>query len=612
MTSFWSNFPAFIVSQLKAWFGDAATAANQFGYQHLPKIVGDHSHMPMMIAMSEGKIDGFFAMGQNPAVGGQNASLQRKALAKLKWMVVRDLYETETASFWKDAPEIKRGELNTRDIQTEVFLLPAAGVPEMDGSFTNTQRLVQWHDKAVDPPEDAHSDIWFTFHLGRRLQELYRNSENPRDWAIKSLVWDYVDEEENRRWRIKDEPSAARILKEVNGYNWQTKLPLSGFADIKDDGTTACGAWIYTGIFAPDAQHPNGVNRAASRQGDDWTSLGWGFAWPANRRIMYNRASADPQGNPWPKEARFAREHGRPVSPAANAAPLAGYVYWDAAQRRWIGYDVPDFPPTKAPDTAAQPNGVGLNWHNGASPFIMKADGKGWLYVPSGLVDGPLPTHYEPYESPVHNIIYRRQEKNPVAVVYDVPGNTYAEIGVAGIPACAFNVPADGASSKWQHEPLAALAGRVAARVVLRDFDGAWRGAQSEKHGLGRDLHAARLDPGEGAGHAPHSAVPSARQNRPSRGFALALGLQGGDNGRRGQRSHCTRRRSERDDSRVEGLRVQYSERVVGNGRSCWILHRHDSLHRLQGVSGRLSSVERPSGRQGRADQPAAFVGRQL
>jgi formate dehydrogenase major subunit len=421
-TSFWSNFPAFIVSQLKAWYGDAATAQNQFGYDFLPKIIGDHSHMPLFVAMSEGKIDGFFAMGQNPAVGGQNASMQRKALAKLKWMVVRDLFETETASFWKDSPEVHNGALNPRDIQTEVFFLPAAGVPEMDGSFTNTQRLVQWHDKAVDPPDDARSDIWFTYHLGRRLKDLYRDSVLPRDLPIKALVWDYVDAAANEEWRIKDEPSAERIMKEINGYNWQTKRPLSAFADIKDDGSTACGAWIYTGIYAPDAQHPNGVNRAASRRGDDWTSLGWGFAWPANRRIMYNRASADPLGNPWPKEAKLAREHARP------GQNLRGYVYWDVAQRRWMGYDVPDFPPTKAPTAPAVPNGVGLAYHDGASPFIMKGDGKGWLYVPTGLVDGPLPTHYEPYESPVRNAMYR-QEKNPVAIVYNVPGNAYAEIG---------------------------------------------------------------------------------------------------------------------------------------------------------------------------------------
>ena len=417
-TSFWSNMPAFIVSQLKAWYGDAATPDNEFGYQFLPRIIGDHSHMPMFAAMARGDMDGLFAMGQNPAVGGQNASLQRKALAKLKWLVVRDLYETETASFWKEpCPEIKSGELKTSEIQTEVFFLPAAGVPEMDGSFTNTQRLVQWHDKAVDPPGDCRSDIWFTYHLGRRLKELYRDSQLRRDVPIKALVWDYVDREENERWEIKDEPSANRIMKEINGYDWRTKTPLNAFADIKDDGTTACGAWIYTGIYA------GGVNRAANRRGDDWTSLGWGFAWPANRRIMYNRASAKPDGTPWVKEARLAAEHPRPG--------MSGYVYWDNG--RWVGYDVPDFPPTKAPTTQAQPNGVGLNFHDGASPFIMKADGKGWLFVPNGLVDGPLPTHYEPYESPIRNPIYG-QEKNPVAIVYNVPGNPYAQIGSTDFP----------------------------------------------------------------------------------------------------------------------------------------------------------------------------------
>jgi formate dehydrogenase major subunit len=436
-TSFWSNFPAFIVSQLKAWFGAAATPQNEYGFRYLPRIVGDHSHMPMMVAMSEGKIDGFFAMGQNPAVGGQNASLQRKALAKLKWLVVRDLYETETASFWKDSPEVKRGELVTGNIQTEVFFLPAAGVPEMDGSFTNTQRLVQWHDKAVDPPGDARSDSWFTYHLGKRLQTLYdnpRDRDDPRHWAIRNLVWDYEDAEENRHWDIKDEPSAARVMKEINGYRMSDRRPLAAFADIKDDGTTACGAWIYTGIFAPDAQHPNGVNRAASRVRDDWTSLGWGFAWPANRRLMYNRASANLQGQPWDKERRLAQD------PIRRARNLMGYVYWDPDRVRpdgqrgmWVGFDVPDFVPTKAP-TAAATDGVGLAWQDGKSPFIMNADGKGRLFVPAGLVDGPLPTHYEPYESPVHNLIYRRQEKSPVAIRYAVPGNVYAEIGSSEFP----------------------------------------------------------------------------------------------------------------------------------------------------------------------------------
>ncbi len=420
-TSYWANFPRFIVSQLKAWFGDAATPENDFAYDFLPKIIGDHSHMPMFIAMMQGKMDGFFAMGQNPAVGGQNAGYQRKALAQLKWLVVRDLYETETASFWKDSPEVRGGELRIEDIQTEVFFLPAAAVPENDGSFTNTQRLVQWHDKAVDPPGDARSDLWFTYHLGRRLKALYANSALPRDRPIKALVWDYVDAAENRRWRIADEPSADRVMKEINGYDWRSGRPLDGFDQLRDDGSTACGAWIYTGIYA------GGTNRAKARAGDNWVSLGWGFSWPANRRQMYNRCSADPQGNPWPKEARLARQH--PQGERVHR----GYVYWDAALGRWTGLDVPDFPIAKAPNTAAVPQGVGLAFQDGASPFIMKADGKGWLFVPNGLVDGPLPTHYEPYESPVRNIVYA-QQSNPVVLVYNVPGNPYAPVGSPDYP----------------------------------------------------------------------------------------------------------------------------------------------------------------------------------
>jgi formate dehydrogenase major subunit len=424
-TSYWSNFPKFIVSQLKAWFGDAAQPPN-YAFDFLPRITGDHSHMPMMIAMMDGKIDGFFAMGQNPAVGGQNASFQRKALSKLKWMVVRDFFETETASFWKDSPEVKNGELKTGEIDTEVFFLPAAAVAEMDGSFTNTQRLVQWHEKAVDPAGDARSDIWFTVHLGLRLKELYKNSRLERDRPIQALVWDYIDPEANREWRIKDEPSAALILKEINGYDWRTKKPLDSFTELKDDGSTACGAWIYTGIYAGK------VNHAASRRRDDWVSPGWGFSWPANRRQMYNRCSADLAGRPWPKEARLARAHPREDPSYPGSFQLFdGYVYWDGV--RWVGLDVPDFPLTKAPNAPAQPFGVGTDYHDGASPFIMKGDGKGWLFAPNGLVDGPLPSHYEPYESPVNNLVYR-QQSNPVAIVYNVPGNPYAEVGSSQYP----------------------------------------------------------------------------------------------------------------------------------------------------------------------------------
>jgi formate dehydrogenase major subunit len=446
--SYWSNMPAFLVSQLKAWYGEAATKENGYAYDFLPKIVGDHSHIPIFLQMDKGNIEGFFAMGQNPAVGGQNASFQRKALAKLKWLVVRDLYETETATFWKDSPEVKNGTLKPEQIDTEVFLLPAAAVAEGEGSFTNTQRLVQWHEKALDPPDDARTDLWFTVHLGLRLKEHYKHSEEKRDRPIRALVWDYIDENENAKWEIRNEPSARLVLKEINGFKIEPGVSLkdatalAALADIKDDGSTACGAWIYTGVFAPTKGEPPGLaaesaavgggevfaattaeplghNHAANRKGDGWVSPGWGFSWPANRRILYNRCSADPSGEPWPKEARLAREHFR-----AGGRDFRGYVYWqedtdDPKKSRWVGLDVPDFVAGKAPNTPGKPDGVGLAGHDGASPFIMKADGKGWLYAPSGLVDGPMPTHYEPYESPVTNAVYPERQNNPVALNWE-------------------------------------------------------------------------------------------------------------------------------------------------------------------------------------------------
>nr|MBA2450972.1 formate dehydrogenase [Chloroflexota bacterium] len=381
-TSFYANQPKWMISYLKSMYGDAATAANDYGYDWHPKILGDHSHMAMMDAMYKDQVRGMLVMGQNPATS-LNGGLQRKAMAKLDWMVVRDYFETETAAFWRTSPEVKSGELKVEDIKTEIFFLPAAHLAEMEGSFTNTHRLIQWHEKAADPPGDARSDLWFTYWLGVRLQRLYASSTSPGDEGIKNLVWNYEPTaEHNANFRIKDEPDALKVLKEINGYNIADGSHLKGFGDIKDDGSTVCGNWIYTGCFpAPDQ------NLTASRKPDDYVSLGWGFNWPANRHIMYNRASARPDGQPWSERKK--------------------YVWWDG--QRWTGFDVPDFAVTKPPDAAARPDGIGLDAQKGTDPFLNKADGKGWLFAPSGLVDGPLPTHYEPVETPVLNPLYKQQ-----------------------------------------------------------------------------------------------------------------------------------------------------------------------------------------------------------
>jgi formate dehydrogenase major subunit len=391
----WSNFDKYIVSLLKAYYGDAANAANDYGFGWLPRLTGDHSHQGYWLDMMDGKVEGLFVMGQNPAVAGPNARLERKALAQLKWLVVRDMVEVETASFWYDSPEVERGELATDAIGTEVFLLPAAGHAEKEGCFTNTQRLLQWHQKAVDPPGDARSEAWFVYHLGRRLKEKGKRDPRPRNAGLNALAWDYSVTGPLR------EPRVEEVLQEINGYTVAGRTLLGGFGELKADGSTACGAWIYAGVFPR-----SGRNRADERQARDGYGHGWGFAWPADRRVLYNRASARPDGRPWSEQKKL--------------------VWWDEASGEWTGLDVPDFATNKPPDYRPPPDAVGDAALAGDRPFIMHRDGLGWIWVATGLADGPLPAHYEPLESPVANPLYPGQQINPAAIKEERPDNQYA------------------------------------------------------------------------------------------------------------------------------------------------------------------------------------------
>jgi formate dehydrogenase major subunit len=421
-TGYWANTPKFMVSYLKSMYGDAATAQNGFGYDWHPKIVGDHSHMPMFVAMNDGRVKGMLLIGQNPATS-LNARLERAGLRKLEWLVVKDNWLHESATFWKNAPEVKRGEVRSEDIKTEVFFFPSAQVAEYEGSFTNTFRMLQWHHKAADAPGDCRSDLWFTHQLAKRLKAAYKDSTAPRDEGFKHLTWDF-DPDDAGPLRGSagtaagspsphgpGEPDGLKILREINGYyTGDPGRHVAGFGDLKDDGSTTCASWIYCGVFpAPDR------NRAASRQADPpgqrGAQLGWGYSWPANRRIMYNRASADLDGKPWSERKKW--------------------VWWDG--QKWTGLDVPDFAATKPPRDPAKPGAVGLDALPGTAPFIMKADGLGWLYVPNGLVDGPLPTHYEPAESPVRNLLYK-QQTSPVLKHWARPDNTLAQAGDGRFP----------------------------------------------------------------------------------------------------------------------------------------------------------------------------------
>jgi formate dehydrogenase major subunit len=407
----WSFFDTYIVSFLKAWFGDAARAENDYGFAQLPKISANHSHYPTMLRALDGGLDGFFVMGQNPAVGSQHSGLQRRALARMKWLVVRDVAEIETATFWRDSPEVQSGELRPEQIRTEVFLMPAASHIEKEGSFTQTQRLLQFRDKALDPPRDARSELWFMHHLAKRVKAHYAGSERERDWPIVNLRWDYPEFGEIR------EPDVEAVLKEINGYETATGRPLSSFTECRSDGSTACGCWIYSGVYK------DGVNQARRREPGDITAAGgivspdWGWAWPANRRILYNRASADPQGRPWSERKK--------------------YVWWDEQEGRWTGYDVPDFPANKRPDYRPEPDARAMDAIAGTEPFMMMSDGRAWLYAPSGLLDGPLPTYYEPIESPVTNPLYPKLGANPAAIRWRRPENPYNPVGDPRYPVVA-------------------------------------------------------------------------------------------------------------------------------------------------------------------------------
>ena len=394
----WGNASSYMVSLLKAWWGAAATKENDFCFEYLPRIDDDNSNYWTVRQMLEGKVKGYLVCGQNPAVGSANGKANRLALAQLDWLVVRDVVEIETAAFWYDSPEIESGELTTEQIPTEVFFMPASSHVEKDGSFTNTQRLLQWHHKAVEPKEDCRSELWFYYHLGKKIREKLEESQDPKDRPVQDLTWHYPTSGQH------EEPNAESVLAEISGWDAKGQA-LAGYKLLKDDGTTACGCWIYCGVFA------DGINMAARRKPhweQSYTALEWAWAWPANRRLLYNRASADPDGKPWSERKKL--------------------VWWDPKQEKWTGTDTPDFDEEKSPDYVPPDGARGPDAIRGDHPFIMQADGLGWIYVPQGLNDGPLPTHYEPHESPFANPLYSQRANPARQQNKDLPEDPYAPV----------------------------------------------------------------------------------------------------------------------------------------------------------------------------------------
>lgn len=374
--NWWGNYPKYIVSLMKAWYGDKATADNEFCFNYIPKRSADYSHISLFETMYADQIKGLFLFGQNPAVGGPNSNKERAALDKLEWMVAVDIFETDTSIFWK------RPGVDPANIQTEVFLLPACSSVEKEGSVANSGRWAQWRYKAVEPVGESNSDLWIIDALHKSIKKEYaEGSVFPE--PIVNLNWNYGNGEEID---LHKEPDVHMVAKEINGYFLEDKVvndrqfkkgdQVPSFAFLQNDGSTCSGNWLYCNSYPGPEKENN--NMARRKKEDAVNGIGlypeWAWCWPVNRRIIYNRASVDLKGNP--------------------LNPKRWVIRWNELAKKWEG-DVPDGP-----------------WPPGDKhPFIMKLDGHAWLFAPN-LNDGPLPEHYEPLESPVKNYM-SRQEINP-------------------------------------------------------------------------------------------------------------------------------------------------------------------------------------------------------
>ena len=390
-TSFWQNYEKFFVSQQKSLFGDAATKDNNWAYDYLPKFDASYDVLKMLDMMAAGQMNGLFCQGLNIMLASPNKAKVATGLAKLKWLVNIDPLQTETSRFWENHGEYNN--VDPKTIQTEVFQLPASSYAEEEGSATNSSRVVMWHWKAVDGPGESKSDIEIVSLLRNKLAALYAKEGGAFPDPIVKTTWDY---------KKPGNPDPAEVLKEINGYALED-LPdpadpskvllakgklLPSFVLMRDDGKTAGGMWIYTGVYTEAG------NNSMRRDASDPTGRGiypnWGFSWPANRRVLYNRASADPSGKPWSERKK--------------------YMYWDGS--KWTGGDVPDYGPTVAPD-------------KNVGPFIMNQEGTARLFARGAMPDGPFPEHYEPMDAYIANPLHPKVSSNPAVRVFAADAKSF-------------------------------------------------------------------------------------------------------------------------------------------------------------------------------------------
>ncbi len=382
--SYWQNYPKFHVSLMKGWYGKAATKENNWAFDYLPKLDKAYDMMAVFQAMSEGKVTGYVVQGFNPLASMPHKERLIESLSKLKYLVTIDPLVTETSNFWQN-----RGEFNKVDptrIQTEVFRLPSTCFAEEDGSLVNSGRTLIWHWKGADPPGEARGDPEIIAGIFTRIRALYQKDGGAFPDPILNLTWDY---------KIPTAPSAEELAREFNGKALAdvpdpkdpTKIlakegeQLATFAHLRDDGTTTCGNWLYCGSFTQAG------NMMARRDTSDPSGLGvypgWGFSWPANRRVLYNRASCDPSGKPWDAKRKL--------------------VWWTGT--KWAGNDVPDMRPDAKPE-------------ENVGPFIMTPEGVARLFATDKMAEGPFPEHYEPVESPTANVLHPKVQYSPAARLY--------------------------------------------------------------------------------------------------------------------------------------------------------------------------------------------------
>jgi formate dehydrogenase major subunit len=378
--SYWQHYGAFFVSFMKSWWGNAATKENNWGYDWLPKLDKPYDLLQTIELMNQGKVNGYICQGFNVIASAPDKAKTVSALSKLKWLVIMDPLATETSEFWK-----KYGEFNDVDsasIQTEVFRLPTTCFAEENGSLVSSSRVLQWHWQGAEPPGEAKSDLEIMSGLFLRIRAAYQKDGGKLPDPIVKLDWPYSN---------PASPTPEELAKEYNGRaladQTDAKDPtkvlvkkgeqLSGFAQLKDDGTTASGCWIFCGAWTQAG------NQMGRRDNADPTGIGqtlnWAWAWPANRRVLYNRASCDTAGKPFD--------------------PTRKLIGWNGSA--WTGPDIPDFKADEAPEL-------------GMGPFIMNPEGVARFFARDGMNEGPFPEHYEPFENPLgYNPFH---PNNPLAI----------------------------------------------------------------------------------------------------------------------------------------------------------------------------------------------------